>query len=215
MAIVKPTIGGDADNWGTILNADLDEISTRLTTLESAPSGGLTSVASTDITDATAVGRAVLTAVDASAVRTATGAAAATTTVNGHALNANVSLVAADVSAVPNTRVVNGKPLSADVTLAATDVGAVPTTRTVNGKELSANVTLVATDIITTPLDLTTAPAGMTVTVAKSGSVWPARPTARTDIIVQWKGPDPSPAIVESGTGGMLDNVDIRLITTS
>jgi hypothetical protein len=56
-------------------------------------------------------------------------------------------------------------------------------------------------------------PAGSTLTVAKSGGVWPARPTSRTDIIVQWKGADPSPSIVSSGTGGMLDNVDIRFVT--
>jgi hypothetical protein len=57
-------------------------------------------------------------------------------------------------------------------------------------------------------------PAGATLTVIKSGGGWPARPTSRADIIVQWKGADPSPSIVSSGTGGMLDNVDIRLITT-
>jgi|GEM_PF-6479104 len=56
-------------------------------------------------------------------------------------------------------------------------------------------------------------PAGSTLTVAKAAGVWPARPTSRTDIIVQWKGADPSPSIVSSGTGGMMDNVDIRMIT--
>jgi len=56
-------------------------------------------------------------------------------------------------------------------------------------------------------------PAGSTLTVQKSGGVWPARPTSRSDITVQWKGPDPSPAIVSSGTGGMLDNVDVRFVT--
>lgn len=56
-------------------------------------------------------------------------------------------------------------------------------------------------------------PAGSTITVAKPGSSWPARPTGRGDIVVQWKGPDPSPAIVSSGTGGMRDNVDIRFVT--
>lgn len=56
-------------------------------------------------------------------------------------------------------------------------------------------------------------PAGTTLTVLKSGGTWPARPTSRADLIVQWKGADPSPSIVSSGTGGMLDNVDIRLIT--
>lgn len=59
-----------------------------------------------------------------------------------------------------------------------------------------------------------TLPAGTTITVLKSsGGTWPARPTTRADIIVAWKGPDPSPAIVVSGTGGMLDNVDYRLVT--
>jgi hypothetical protein len=56
-------------------------------------------------------------------------------------------------------------------------------------------------------------PAGTTLTVTKSGGVWPARPTSRSDVIVQWKGADPSPPIVSSGTGGMLDNVDMRFVT--
>jgi hypothetical protein len=56
-------------------------------------------------------------------------------------------------------------------------------------------------------------PAGSTLTVQKSGGTWPARPTSRSDITVQWKGADPSPTIVASGTGGMLDNVDVRFVT--
>lgn len=56
-------------------------------------------------------------------------------------------------------------------------------------------------------------PAGTTLTVTKSGTTWPSRPTARGDIVVQWKGPDPSPSIVSTGTGGMLDNVDVRFVT--
>ena len=55
---------------------------------------------------------------------------------------------------------------------------------------------------------------GSTITVTKSGGIWPSRPTARTDVVVIWKGPDPSPAIVSSGTGGMLDNVDMRFVTS-
>jgi hypothetical protein len=38
-------------------------------------------------------------------------------------------------------------------------------------------------------------PAGTTLTVLKNAGTWPARPTARADIIVQWKGSDPSPAL--------------------
>lgn len=60
---------------------------------------------------------------------------------------------------------------------------------------------------------LSALPAGTTLTVLKSGGSWPARPTARADVVVAWKGPDPSPPIVSSGTGGMLDNVDYRLVT--
>ena len=56
-------------------------------------------------------------------------------------------------------------------------------------------------------------PAGVTITVFKSGGVWPARPTARTDLVVAWRGPDPAPAIVTSGTGGMLENVDKHEVT--
>lgn len=57
-------------------------------------------------------------------------------------------------------------------------------------------------------------PAGSTITVLKDATTgWPARPTSRTDVIVAWKGADPSPSIVSSGTGGMLNNVDYRLVT--
>jgi hypothetical protein len=56
--------------------------------------------------------------------------------------------------------------------------------------------------------------AGSTLTVLKNGDgTWPDRPTDRADIIVAWKGPDPSPDIVSSGTLGMHDNIDYRLVT--
>ncbi len=83
------------------------------------------------------------------------------------------------------------------------------TNMTVTYNDTAGTVTLDATGGTPTYANL---PAGSTVTVSKSGT-WPARPTSRTDIVVQWKGPDPSPSIVSSGTGGMMDNVDIRLIT--
>lgn len=57
-------------------------------------------------------------------------------------------------------------------------------------------------------------PAGSTITVSKVGLSWPSRPTDRSDVVVQWKGPEPSPAIVTFGTGGMRDNVDLRLVTS-
>ncbi len=56
-------------------------------------------------------------------------------------------------------------------------------------------------------------PAGVTITVnKKADGTWPVRPTTRTDITVHWKGADPSPAIVSSGTGGMYAT-DVREVT--
>lgn len=44
---------------------------------------------------------------------------------------------------------------------------------------------------------------------------WPARPTGRKDVVVFWQsGPEsPDPQIVNEGTGGMMNNVDVRLVT--
>ena len=70
-----------------------------------------------------------------------------------------------------------------------------------------------ASDVTSGTFDYSLLPIGATLTVAKAAGVWPSRPTGRNDIIVQWKGPDPSPSIVSSGTGGMMNNVDIRMIT--
>lgn len=64
----------------------------------------------------------------------------------------------------------------------------------------------------TFPTDIAGLPAGSVLVVAKSGGTWPARPTSRADLVVFWKGADPSPSIVSSGTGGMRDGVDVRLV---
>lgn len=50
--------------------------------------------------------------------------------------------------------------------------------------------------------------------VRKVAGVWPARPTSRTDVTVEWIGPNPSPPIVTSGTGGMYE-LDSRGITAT
>jgi hypothetical protein len=58
--------------------------------------------------------------------------------------------------------------------------------------------------------------AGSTIVVNKTGGTWPGPPTLRTDIVIVWKGADPSPPIVSArtlGVPGMLDNVDLRMIT--
>lgn len=58
-------------------------------------------------------------------------------------------------------------------------------------------------------------PAGSILVARKpSGGSWPLRPTTRSDIIVLWIGADPAPTIIATpGTGGMLDNVDVRMVT--
>ena len=57
-------------------------------------------------------------------------------------------------------------------------------------------------------------PANSVMMVHKSGGVWPARPTSRTDIKVIWTGADPSPSIVTPpSTGGMYSGVDERHVT--
>lgn len=95
------------------------------------------------------------------------------------------------------------------------DLAGTASTPTVPGLSGKANTTHThaAADVTSGTFVYDLLPASVTITVAKSAGVWPARPTSRSDIVVQWKGPDPSPAIVGSGTGGMLNNVDIRLIT--
>jgi len=100
---------------------------------------------------------------------------------------------------------VNAALLKADIGLSSVD-----NTSDANKPVSTAQAAAIAASDAPTYANL---PAGSTITVAKSGSTWPARPTSRNDIVVQWKGTDPSPTIVPTGTGGMLDNVDIRFVT--
>ncbi len=48
-----------------------------------------------------------------------------------------------------------------------------------------------------------TVPPGSTFTLDRSGGAWPARPTARTDVVIRWRGVSPAPPLVASGTAGM------------
>lgn len=75
---------------------------------------------------------------------TVTGFVKDSTTVNGKPLTSNITLTAADVSAVPTTRTVNGKQLNNNITLSAADVGALPAggtavraTADANGKDIA------------------------------------------------------------------------------
>ncbi|HLR83958.1 MAG TPA: hypothetical protein VK059_03360 [Nocardioidaceae bacterium] len=44
-------------------------------------------------------------------------------------------------------------------------------------------------------VDLDDIPAGAMITVDKSGSTWPSRPTSRSDVVVRWRGEAPGPTI--------------------
>lgn len=120
--------------------------------------------------------------------------------VNGQA--GAVTVTAVGLGAVTS---VNGRaPSAGAVSVTAADVGALTQTAA------DARYALVGAGGASPTIE--NVPSGTTITVIKSGSTWPARPTARTDIIVRWRGADPSPPIVASGTGGMLDNIDERQI---
>lgn len=54
-------------------------------------------------------------------------------------------------------------------------------------------------------------PVSVMLSVKKSGSTWPNRPTSDPAVVVQWIGADPSPSIVTTGTAGMYEG-DLRQI---
>lgn len=78
-------------------------------------------------------------------------------TINGKALDSNITLVPSDIGAqpsgsyVPTSRTINKKALSSNITLSASDLSAVPTSRTINGKALSSDIILSASDISAVP----------------------------------------------------------------
>lgn len=80
--------------------------------------GGGGSVTSADITDATATGRAVLTAASTSAARTAIGAGTSSLAIG----TTSTTALAGNTAIVPPTRQVNGHALSGDVTLVSADI---------------------------------------------------------------------------------------------
>lgn len=128
-------------------------------------------VTSNDITDATTVGKQLVTATDPTDARSKIGAGTSSLTLGTTSSTAMAgNKTATDLGGVPSTRTVAGKPLSADVTLAASDVGAVPTTRTIVGKPLSADVTLTAADVNAVPSGRTVAGKALTsdITLAKA-----------------------------------------------
>lgn len=80
--------------------------------------GGGGSVASTDITDATTIGRQVLTASSQANARTAIGAGTSSLAIG----TTSTTALAGNTAYTPSTRTVNGKALSTDITLVSADI---------------------------------------------------------------------------------------------
>lgn len=92
---------------------------------------------------------------------------------------------------------------SVNPTLALGEPGVeIDTGRVKFGDGVSAWLSLPYADTTTVTYDML--PSWTTLTVVKSGSVWPNRPTSRTDIVVAWKGADPAPP-------GFLSTIDYRI----
>lgn len=194
---VTATLTGTAPNY--ILNLGIPR----------GPAGAATgTVTVANITDASTTGRTLLQSGDAAAARTAIGAGTSSLALGTTAATAaagNHTHTAAAVGAIPAFADPNADRLVFwDDSAGSFQPLTLGTGLTISGTTITADAQSPS---------LANMPAGMTITVLKSAGTWPARPTSRSDIIVAWKGADPSPAIVASGTGGMLDNVDYRLVT--
>lgn len=98
--------------------------------------------------------------------------------------------------------------------LAGTGSGSGGAVDSVNGE--TGVVVLTAADVDARPDDYTPSvsdlPANMVMFAIWSDSVKQSRPTSRTDVKVFWfTSGSTLPAIVSSGTGGMLNNVDVQI----
>lgn len=76
--------------------------------------------------------------------------------------NAQSDILNLQQNKVDKTQTVNGKALNGNITLTPSDVGAVPTTRTINGKALSTDVALSVQDIGSSDTDPTSPTYAMT-----------------------------------------------------
>lgn len=130
------------------------------------------------LSGATATGKAVMKATDAAAARTAIGAGTSNLALG----TTGSTALAGNTAFVPPTRTVAGKALSANVTLNAGDVGLDQVDNTAD-----ADKAFDASQIGSGTFSTSRLPAGTTLTVTYNAG-WPTRPTARTDITVQWIG---------------------------
>ncbi|WP_052590800.1 hypothetical protein [Luteipulveratus mongoliensis] len=174
--------------------------------------GAVTLVAN-DISNASTVGKGVLTAADAAAARTVlgVGTTGAVDSVNGH--TGTVVLGYADVGA----QVAGSYATSADLTaglagkaatshvhatadiadattvgkavMMATDAAAARTAIGAGLSNLTIGTTVGTAKVGSWTPTAADIPAGSVMYATYSGSAWPARPTSRTDVQVTWYGP--------------------------
>lgn len=197
---IIPTTPVPGESLSVVYYSDFNDLKARVDNLAAA----VGPIAAADITDATPVGRNVLKATDAAAARTAIGAGTSSLTIGTTATTAM-----AGNKTFTSATITDFTEATQDVIGAAIVAGS-GITKTYD--DTAGTVTLTATPGVAA-ITTENIPAGSMLAVRKTGTTWPARPTARTDVIVNWIGADPSPAIVPSGTAGMLDNIDIRFVT--
>jgi hypothetical protein len=155
-----------------------------------------------NISDSTTVGRAVLTAVDGPAARTAIGAGSS---------NLNLGTTSTTAAAGDHNHDESMMDFLSTGLIAGNNIGLIY-------NDTSGTITINGPDPGLSSISLADLPPGSTHTVYKNPTTgWPVRPTSRVDIHIIWKGADPSPAIVSSGTAGMHDNSngygDSRFVT--
>lgn len=204
---VDPATGGggavDSVNGQTgvvVLDADdlVDGTTNHVfTAADDTKLAGVATGATANSSDATLLARANHTGTQAQSTVTnlTTDLAAKAATVHTHAEADVTGLTTALAGKVPTTRTVAGKALSANVTLVKGDVGLGNVDNTSDAAKPISTATQTALDgkkasTYTPPIaDL---PAGTMLAARWTGVAWPARPTARTDLVVHWLSSDPA-----------------------
>lgn len=121
MALDLPQRGVDDGVWDEKLNTALTQLDNRVGDLENAEPEDITS---DNITDASTVGKAVLTAGGQEEAREAIGAGTSNLEIGTSSTTAMAGDTdLSDLGGVPDTRTVNGKALSSNISLDKSDVG--------------------------------------------------------------------------------------------
>lgn len=152
----------------------------------------------TEVSNSTTVGRNVLTAVDAAAARTAIGAGTSSLAIGTSGSTAKVG------DYQPTAANISDSTSTGRAVLTAASASAARTAISAGTSSLALGTsgsTAKAGDYAPTLADI---PNGSVISAYWTGSAWPSRPTARTNVTVQWiGGTEGSPP-----SGGVAD-VDI------